>query len=423
MFRLHDNTRRQLCRLGFVLLCVVPVAVVVAASLWLRTGHFNRMQARALSAALDANVSVGSSHQVSPGATRYERVEVCDPETGERLARAATLSVERRGDSVVVLTPQITLYSSQALSRLCTTLERRLRMRDSRMRLRVAAGEVVLQWGGRVQKFAVPEVQLVPNAYGQYLAAHFHDSAADGSSRAKLEVWLDRRHTPHQATYRIETGAAPLPCRLLASLWPPAGRLGGGCTFQGVLLAQEQGDRWKGELAGSFADIDLDALITQQFPHELAGQGRANIQFAEFADSALTRCFGSLEAGPGQISPSLVHAAAKTLGAKASDIDSAGSLIAYDQLGLSFGLDRGVMQIRGNISPHPGAILTAGHDTLLAEPASRVQSVSNLIRVLEPLDQRTPVAASRGAARLVELLTPARAAPETVSSAPDPTRR
>lgn len=406
MFRLHETTHRRLCQLGFVALCILPILGIIAWSAWLRTSHFHTLEERQLSGLVGANVRFAQCRHVRPGVVAYDQVEVSDPETAECLARVLTLEVRRQGGTILLALPEVALYSERALVRLWSTLERQLRQIDSPGKLRIQLASLSLRWPGVEQRFVVPEVQVGSHAIGRYFSARFHQVEKVGETAAAeacaLEVWLDRRQKPSQLYYSLKTGAASLPCRLFAPVWPPAARLGGQSLFQGTLWAQEINNQWQGEVAGLLRDIDLDALITEQFPHRLSGRGQARVD-AAFDASTLARCSGLLEAGPGEVGASLLASAGDALGAKAAVPSTGEQATGYDRLILSFDLTRGVIQQLQGSPDHGGAIFIAGNQALLTEPPAAAQPIANLVEMLEPAG-RHKVAASRRSARLVELL-------------------
>src|SRR4030095_16428695 len=114
--------------------------------------------------------------------------------------------------------------------------------------------------------------------------------------------------------WQLVTHGASLPCQLAVDFAPQLAHLGRDCQFSGLIQLQESPDRTRGQIAGTIANIDLDALVTEQFPHQLSGQATVRIDQALIDKGKLVELRGTVQAHHGAISPSLVAAAAEHLG-------------------------------------------------------------------------------------------------------------
>jgi hypothetical protein len=91
MFRLHDNTRRQICVALFMGLCVFPTIGVGGWAIARRLPWNRQAEEARLSAELGLTVSLESMTHTLPGVIRYTGLKLADPETGRELLRCGEL--------------------------------------------------------------------------------------------------------------------------------------------------------------------------------------------------------------------------------------------------------------------------------------------------------------------------------------------
>ncbi len=105
-------------------------------------------------------------------------------------------------------------------------------------------------------------------------------------------------------------------CRLslLAALAEHSNHFGPHSTLEGNLTAMETPDGWQAELAGQLKNVDLHWMVSEQFPHQLSGNAELNIKHAVVHSGRLEELQGTIHAGPGAVSPSLIAAATAMLG-------------------------------------------------------------------------------------------------------------
>ena len=91
MFPLHDRTRRWICRGGFLLGGVLPLAAVIGYSAVIRTAIYKGSVRAALKAELGVDVRFDKVSYPRPGVTLLSGLELLDPQTEESLLRSTTL--------------------------------------------------------------------------------------------------------------------------------------------------------------------------------------------------------------------------------------------------------------------------------------------------------------------------------------------
>jgi hypothetical protein len=171
----------------------------------------------------------------------------------------------------------------------------------------------------------------------------------------------------------------------LAPSWSPAQRLGAAATFNGRIAASRDSGRWKLNVSGLVTGIELDSLLAV-FPHKLTGTANLTLQHATIEDGRLAAVAGTLAAGPGTISRSLIHSAQDSLALAVSRqafLDRT-SRLPDRRLEMAFDVDASGLSLHGRLPQSPGALLVDDVNVLAREPAIERQPVVNLLRALVP---------------------------------------
>ena len=384
---MHDRTRRMLCRAGFLAICLLPTLAVIAWSNSRISSSHATSCANDLSHELGLRASLSGVSYPQPGNTLYEGLELADPETAVSLARMRFLNVGT-GDNLVTLIASQPEVDAVQLGRLWETVE--LRMRQSlgpRPTVRLVAREATLHWAAGSQ--------TITDLLGELSAKH----GDEGERTATLSFRLAGRDTAEpirisymrtlsnsRATRRIElnTAAGEIPCSLLIIPLGIRNGLGERARFRGSVSAVETADGWNGELAGEFKEVDLQAVVSEQFPHQLSGSADIAIQHARFERGRLIEARGAIVAGRGAISQSLLQAAAQNLQLTGTATDLDRPIVSYDQLAMSFSIDSSGLSIGGLCTGANGTIVRRGDASLLAEGTPAARPVLALVRMLVP---------------------------------------
>ena len=176
-----------------------------------------------------------------------------------------------------------------------------------------------------------------------------------------------------------------------------------------------------GELAGMFDRVDLDPLVTEQFPHQLSGLAVVRLQRATVESGKLTELRGTLQRRIGAISPSLLAAAAEHLQlaapANLAAMDPSRA-VPFRHLALGFHLSGRTLQLTGSAdATQAGALLANAGGPLLAAPPRHATAAVNLLRTLLP-DNQYQVPATRQSDALIGLLPVPDLAPARTAAVP-----
>ena len=212
----------------------------------------------------------------------------------------------------------MTLIASQPevdalqLGRLWEAVEQRLRQSlGPQPTVRLVAREATLHWPAGSQ--------TLTDVLGELAAKHGHERErtatlsfrlAGRDTAEPIRISYTRTLSKSRPMRRIELNYGeprrfPARCSII-----PLGiqnRLGERARFHGSISAVETADGWNGELTGEFKEVDLQAVISEQFPHQLSGVADIAIQHARFERGRLIEARGTIVAGPGAVSQSLLQ--------------------------------------------------------------------------------------------------------------------
>lgn len=427
---MHDRTRRTLCRLGFLLLGLLPTLGTAAGIGVLRSSWYRAAQRaaweRQLTDALGLAVTVQAVSTPTRGTTLLEGLELTDPETRVRVVRVRQVECLVRGGEWLLLAAQPEVAGDQLWRLWEVVHERFLRAGSAaHVRLQVMAGEVTLQRPGAQGAATLTGVRcgLQPTPEGPQVLCEFRDVALPAAEPAQLRVTRNRQQIPPATRWELQTRATALPCSLLADQVPVLERLGAQATFQGTLTVTQTGDGWEGQLAGAFRAVDLDRLVTDQYPHKLSGAAEIAFREARFRGSKLLEAAGELVCHGGQVSWSLLDQADRALGLSADPrvrALEADVQWRYQELQFGFTLDgQGLTLVGTCAGALAGVVMTDHQGPLLTDKPQEVATVALVRALASPHGESVP--ASAEAYQLLHVL-PIPARPPTPTAAP-PTRR
>ena len=408
MFRFHDRTRRRICIAGFFLLCVAPTIGVLAWGVAWQLPEHGRAEQQRLGRCLGLTASMDALRHLRPGVVLYEGLKLTDPETGQEVLRCRMLEAGwtdytdgqgRPKTTLVLIASQPEIHAAklrhvwQLLQRVFT-----LRTAGATVDVRLACGELTLGAGEDSQTLTEVQGSIETLSDGTRGEIAFRLAGVDTAEPVRIRVGRNRQSTPPTTGFALDSSGGALPCPVLAMGLPVLERLGSRSRFRGRIWANETPRGWEGEIVGHLSGVDLGGPLTDHLPHKLSGTAELTVESCRFGGGRIEEAAGSLVAGPGVISRSLLDAAIRRLGLIGGITpNSPERLIRYEQLALSFVVDEEGFRIAGQCPSTPsGAILVDSGGVLLAEPSSPhpPQPLVGLLQVLVP-DSEVQVPATR----------------------------
>ena len=409
MFPLHIKTRRFICRAAFLIFGVVPLAAAVSwAAVVNSAGHLSAVREQ-LADRLGMAVSLNSVVYPQPGVMLLEGLQLRDPDTDQVIATVRTVQVEQHADHELVVLSQgeLNIVAAGNLNRLVNqALRPSVDTKTGDRPIRIIAGDLIVRWPGGVQTLTDTQANIGANDNAKSLSASFH--LANLPMPLKLQIERTSESQNRGTKITLDTGDAPLPCSLLCAVLNRDNRLGPQSTLRGKLQASEMPDGWQAEFVGQLEQIDLNAAITDQFPHQLSGMATLDVKHAVVHAGRLEQFQGTVQAGPGIVSSSLVAAAAEMLGMRREFTQiyqppAADGRISYEALAADLRLENGRLIVNGRCGGKTGIVLRGKDGTILSESTAGPVSMVALVKMLVP-DSRVQVPATRQTDWLLKLL-------------------
>ncbi|MGI8979240.1 MAG: hypothetical protein ACR2FY_08445 [Pirellulaceae bacterium] len=402
-------SRKTWCRGAFLAFCAVPtllVAIWIVLSAVLSDGIARKEDwERELSSRLGMSLRIGEVTYPQLGLAVLRQVELSDAETGESIARAATIEVTQTADGygIEAVAPEV---EAAQLGRLAQILHERLLCQGIDIcRCEFSASELTLNDKTASRTLVDLQAALEPVEAGPQLTASFHwPEAVDSEHTVQWTLARNLDLSPPATSISVSTGKARLPCQLAGLIWPPLERLGPEAEFSGQVswLLSRHGSA---ELRGTFSGVDLDALVSEQFPQVLSGKATVRIERASIEEGRLLSAEGTVDVRTGgRVSRSLLVAAAQHLQLQNEAGSSGSEALSYRRLACGFRMDGPRLQLSGSADAgSPGVLMVKATGAVLRAPPNHSASAANLARVLLP-DSGVHVPLASQTSGLVQLL-------------------
>jgi len=396
---MHRQPAHFVCRIGFVLLCVLPTAAVAG---WIvqRSLPGFVLSARQeweqeLSRQLGLRVTCAAVEYPRHDTAELTDVMFADPETGAAVASARSLELVCSGERWKLIGWQVVVETAQ-LPLLRTQLDQRLLRREASSHVTNACEiwlrEVTLHDTSHSLTLVDVAGAWKSTATGPECALSFRLPEADPQQpRGEWLVQRNRQTVPPATRWQLKTGNLTLPLNIAAAAWPALARLGPGAQFSGELEIVQANTEVSGALRGTLFDVDLDSLVSEQLPHRLSGIAVCKIEDARLERNQITLVRGTCQARDGSLSPSLLASAAEHLQLTAPPPETlAGAhAVPYRNLSVGFDLRATGLQLTGTADPlRSGVLIATATGSLLEAPPQHQAAASGLLAALIPTSER-----------------------------------
>jgi len=395
MFPLHDRTRRRICLIAFGLLCLLPTAGVLAwCAAWRLPGHV-RGEARRLARLSGMTVALAGLHHPRPGRIVYRELELANPETGRRVLHCDRLEAawnvqnhaEGREKTLLALKASSTEIDAAEWGEVRRLFERVLARRagPGAVDIRLSCEQIVLRDGEKNRMLDEIRATLKTTETASVAEWSFRPSGSEATDPIRARIRRETTAEDVSNEFELYTGREALSGDVLSRGLGIEEPFDSRCQFRGYLRARHTEAGWDGELFGTFEALELDRLVSDHFSHRLSGRANLTLRRVRFSAGRIEEAEGSLVAGPGMVSRSLLEAAMEHLGlVRGWERPESQRLVPYEQLAASFMLDARGLQLRGACGQgEPGTLLLNRRGSLAAEPR-QIQSIASLLTTLAP---------------------------------------
>lgn len=402
------------CRIGFVLCCAFPTLLICCWILFRTATGASQAQLaewqHTLSLELGVELSAKSLDYPSYDTAILRSVELRDRETAELLATVRAVEVTAGADGTEVnlvdaIVTQAGFRQSSSLAR-----DHVLRHPGPELPVRIFARQMIIELAAGPWSIHNPEVLWHLTTSGPEVQLAFtppEASTREDRPAIRLVASRNREVTPPITRWQLATGSLSLPGNVLEPIVPSIAQLGSDVQFMGELSLFDEPAGLRGSFAGHIANIDLQKLITEQFPHTISGNATLDVERLILDRSRIASCRGTLQSQHGTISHSLLAALEKHLGvSSAIDLGSTvpTQVTPYRQLSIGFHLDEQQLRLTGSCDPtRDGVMLAAASGPLVEAPQNHATAAIALVRTLLPeSDWQVPATQQTGG--LVALL-------------------
>jgi len=379
MFALHETTQRRVCRVTFLVLCVVPTLLTLVGIAYCNRPWRENDWQRALRQKLHVRVSLDDISSPRPGLTVLKNVRLGDLRTDRTLGVVNELCFHRK-DSRLLLHAEHLAIEAEHLPAFSAALSTWL------------ATDVLVPLDFQADELTITNTSMQTLQLENLVATG--DKGDAGTHRYRLQaqqggeilqILLDNQGGRLHGS--LDTRRASLPAWLIGSLVP--GFAGcGEARFSGEVIVENENHDLHGELRGEFEGVNLQQWIGVGSRHHIQGVCEVQLQALTWSRAGITKAQGKISSGSGAASYSLYQALAspklfqctpgpgwKTLGPTSPE-----ELIFFDQLAVSFQVTSAGILLAGKCPD--GALMTAGRGSLLyGPPEGSLLPVANLVQL------------------------------------------
>ncbi len=390
MFRLHETTRRRVCRTAFVVLCAAPTIGTLAWIAHARRPWRVEDEQRRLGGLLHVDVHCADWRTPRPGVAAASQLYLGAPAGGRRLAELFDVTWQRDGalgqvatiesisvdaDRLAEVGEHLRHWIDAGVDRSCQLLVREVTIRSPR-------GTVAFQH----VRVHIDRDESGP-AHVRVISRPAGAAQDGGELRLAMDISPPERERPSAPVATLvatlDAAAAPLPGWLLAPLAPMVGELGDAATFSGSVQIRSTGDAVSGSAQGTCRRVLLASCLSPQAAHHAEGEATLRIDALRWQNAKIVELAADVSGEHLRVSRKLVEAAGQFLDLRPIDVKAGGDeLLAIDRLSARIQLTSDGLTITGHFTDEsalpPGCIAAAGGRAMIMQgrplyPAAWVQ--------------------------------------------------
>ncbi|WP_105350415.1 MULTISPECIES: hypothetical protein [Pirellulaceae] len=379
---MHESTRRLLCRVAFLLGCVVPTICTLS---WI-TYRQSSWSVAAVEDQLSETIGLKChiSKYYNPKPTKWVFEDVRLERAGSDAVVFPTLKAELVDNTWQLSADEVEVdWASR--HRLWETLQEGVLLkRTDGKRLQLNVAHV------RFREEVLPSLQKLEVKHDPEQQPALSSSLLVGDSLAAppLMASVDTSNPQHWQV-QLATTEQPIPTHPLRAAMPQLAGLGIDANFMGQITFELNHASTNVEMAGVFRQIDLQSALATNYQH---GAGGADLYVTRLVvrNDNILEAFGGILSRNGQLSRRLLDRAAQHLNVQVVPPSRHQDLIAYHEMAIGFNFDRGSMTLTGLCDNMPPGTMLAGLEhPLVYESPVNILPATNLISVFFDNDSPT----------------------------------
>jgi len=395
---MHQSTRRQLCRMAFLLGCVLPTFCTLGWVTYRQSGWSKQHVEASLSDIVGLQCEISRYYNPRPGKWIFQDFRL--KKAGRNAVTVPVLRAEEINGTWHFSADRTTV-DWQAGQRLWETLQEGILLGDNEtpaIKLSIAK----VDWTG----VALPPLQNVAVGYPSHIDGGLDAQGELADAQGATPVAVSVRQIAHgEFAVQLKTGEAGISAEHLAQLVPHLGQLGIEANYWGEMTFQVAPSQPSVALSGILRNLDLQHVLESRFQQHGIGKIDLGLESVVVRHDQLVHAKGWIVGENGQFSARLLDRATQHLQLTAYPPTGLQDLVAYRDLAVSFEIDQGHMKLNGHCRNMPAGTMLAGlsHPLVVAGKSNSLPA-THLANVF--YDQRpTLLPASQPSVELARWLT------------------
>ncbi|PQO28220.1 hypothetical protein [Blastopirellula marina] len=354
---MHESTRRLLCRVAFLLGCVVPTVCTLSWITYRQSAWAVEAVEHELSQTIGLKCQIARYYNPKPTKWIFEDVHL--ERAGEDAVVFPVLKAELV-DNTWQLSADQAEVDWASRNRLWETIQEGILLkRRGAQALHLNVAEV------RFRDESQPPLRHLSIQYDPTAQPALTSIAMVGSTQVSptLQLTLD---TTAGAPWKLQLKTDRLPTDRLAVAVPHLAGLGPDAYYQGQMTFELVGDSPNVELRGEIYQMDLATALASKFGLHGAGGADLYLQSVVIRQNTVHWAKGVLASKNGQISRRLLNRAAQHLQLRVVPPSQNEDLLAYHELAIGFSDDQGRLTLSGLCEDMPHGTMLAGLEHPLA---------------------------------------------------------
>jgi len=418
---MQESTQRNLCRLGFVVLALIPTILTISWSLWCMT-PFSQMLTKSvwethLTRTIGVSVQIDQICVIAPNRYRIRGLQLTHPETGKAIGNLERLELADSGEGgcdawlVKVNGGHLSLDSLRYLVTqlhercLCQPQQNYPRVSFVADDINIADGETILlrsiHWesqfdGSREQSIlrCTASWKPFPDETNSINNAVINNGVL--KTVQPLTLIANRQHSivEPMTTWRVNSAGYSIPVALLSSLYGQPLAFGPNATVRGDFESKQTRYDWDLLISSiKVSDVKWDQ-VTAALPFRLLGSGGVTIEQAYIYNGQVHNADAIIELRNGSISRAWLANSQQDLSIRILEevFTGAITMVPFEAMKARLTMDATGLEIRGEVPDVQGnvinSILADGSGGRVYEPESPKVGWSKVIRWLtnDPFD-------------------------------------
>ena len=257
---MSDSSKRTVCRIAFLLLCVLPLSLVTYRIFHpVTTDHWQQ----AIKADLGLVTRIDDVQTPLPFITQFNDIQLEDAELGQ-LVHLDQLQLTVGPTNTIVIDDPIQINGSSMIRIVQRLRDSLLRTHSASKSWKIRLNDVTIvrPQSPLTEQLPIQSVEIAINPYPTITITDIELDLANDTNNNLVRVSLRRNRDDNgiRETIELATGQSYVPCWLIHELLPDMSSFGPACSFAGFTKMENGSNGWSGVVEGNFRQLDLASL-------------------------------------------------------------------------------------------------------------------------------------------------------------------